>query len=166
MPTNEIVIRLIKSSDNPKVKQLVQTTLAEFGLSGEGYAGVDPELNDMFNAYADDLSAYYVVELDGEINGVGGYAPLTGTQRGTIAELRKMYLLPALRGKKVGFKLIQLCLKEATDKGFSAMYLETVPAMKDAQALYYKNGFEYLDKRLGDTGHGNCEVCMLRSLND
>lgn len=162
---NELVIRLIEPDDNSAVKALVHTTLAEFGLFGDGYAGVDPELNDMYAAYSDDLSAYYVVEFNGEICGVGGYAPLAGTERGTIAELRKMYLSPDLRGKGVGQQLIELCLSEAKAKAFSAIYLETVPAMKAAQALYFKNGFQYIEQKMGDTGHCNCGVCMLRKLN-
>jgi len=163
---NEPIIRLIEAKDNATVKSLVQTTLAEFGLFGEGYAGVDPELNDMYAAYSDELSAYYVVEVSGEICGVAGYAPLAGCVRGTIAELRKMYLLPKLRGQGVGQQLIELCLSEATDCAYSAMYLETVTEMQAAQKLYVKNGFKYLEDRIGDTGHNQCGVCMMRPLHD
>ena len=160
------VIRLIKTKDNAAVKTLVQNTLAEFGLVGEGYAGVDAELNDMCQAYANELSDYYVIELNQQILGAGGYAPLIGTEPGTVAELRKMYFHASLRGQGMGQKLIELCINDAKAKGYQSMYLETVPAMITAQALYRKNGFVQLDHRMGDTGHGNCEVCMLKTLND
>ena len=160
------IIRLIQVKDNPAVKALVQNTLAEFGLVGEGYAGVDAELNDMFHAYANELSDYYVIELNHQILGVGGYAPLMGTEPGTVAELRKMYFHPSLRGQGLGKKLIELCIHAAKAKGYRSMYLETVPAMKVAQALYLKNGFVQLDHRLGDSGHGNCDVCMMKTLHD
>ena len=160
------VIRLIKEKDNPVVKHLVQSTLAEFGLVGEGYAGVDAELDDMYQAYANEFSDYYVIELNHQVLGVGGYAPLAGTEPGTVAELRKMYFHVSLRGQGIGQKLIQSIIKAATAKGYQSMYLETVPAMKAAQKLYVKNGFVYLDGRLGNTGHNNCGVCMLRSLGD
>lgn len=159
-------IRLIQAQDNLAVKTLVHDVLAEFGLSGAGFAGVDAELDDMNEAYSDQLSAYYVIELGGEIHGVGGYAPLLGTTPGSIAELRKMYLKPSLRGQGMGQKLIDLCIAGATAKGYDSMYLETVPAMKAAQALYKKNGFDYLDHRLGETGHSNCGVHMQRILNE
>jgi putative acetyltransferase len=162
---NKPVIRLIEPKDNQQVKQLVQETLAEFGLAGEGFAGVDDELNDMHAAYADDLSAYYVIEVEGQVLGVGGYAPLAGTQPGTTAELRKMYFRPELRGMGLGQKLIKLCINEAQAKGFCDMYLETVEAMKVAQILYRNNGFEYVPKALGDTGHSGCGVRMLRKLD-
>ena len=160
------VIRLIQAKDNPAVKALVQNTLAEFGLMGEGYAGVDAELDDMFQAYANELSDYYVIEVNHQILGAGGYAPLIGTELGTVAELRKMYFHSSLRGQGLGTKLIELCISAAKAKGFRSMYLETVPAMKVAQALYLKNGFVQLDHRLGDSGHGNCDVCMMKTLHD
>ncbi len=166
MSVSEVKIRQIEPADNEQVKKLVLTTLGEFGLFGEGYAGVDPELNDMYASYNNELSAYFVVEYKGEISGVAGYAPLAGTQIGSVAELRKMYLNPSLRGKQVGYQLIQKCINEAIKKGYCKMYLETVPEMKAAQALYVKNGFSYLKQRMGDTGHNNCGVCMVRKLND
>ena len=162
---NEPVIRHITPQDNQAVRQLVLTTLAEFGLHGEGYAGVDAELDDMHTAYDNALSAYYVVEQNGRIVGVGGFAPLQGTEPGTTAELRKMYLAPELRGQGMGEALIKLNLEGAKACGYEGMYLETVAEMKAAQALYLKHGFAYLEERMGDTGHSNCAVVMWRSLH-
>lgn len=162
---NEFKIRSIKPDDNQSVKRLVLETLAEFGLDGAGYAGVDIELEDMYSAYNNELSAFYVIEKAAVIYGIGGYAPLLGTQPGTIAELRKMYFQPALRGMGMGQRLIELCIKQATKVGYQTIYLETVPTMKAAQSLYLKNGFKYLEQRLGDTGHSKCHVYMSRALN-
>ena len=164
-PSSTYLIRLIERRDNPAVKDLVLKTLAEFNLHGEGYAGVDDELEDMYSAYKHHLSAYYVVEYhDGQIQGVGGYAPLLGTEPGTIAELRKMYLSPQLRGQGIGQRIIEICINAATEKSYQSIYLETVPSMKAAQKLYLKNDFEYLKHRLGHSGHNNCDVCMMRKL--
>ncbi len=164
-PMTEPLIRLIEPKDNQQVKRLVQETLAEFGIVGEGFAGVDPELEDMHAAYADELSAYYVIEVNGEVLGVGGYAPLAGTEPGTTAELRKMYFRPQLRGMGLGQKMIELCIQGARKAGFNEMYLETVEGMKAAQKLYVKNGFTYLDCAMGDTGHTGCGVRMLKELH-
>lgn len=163
---NDPQIRLIQPNDNDSVRKIVHETLAEFGLHGDGFAGVDDELNDMYTAYNKPLSAYYVVEIDSEILGVGGFAPLEGTETGTIAELRKMYLKPQLRGQGMGQKLIEICIKNAKENDFKIMYLETVPTMKAAQALYLKNGFEFSDKRMGNTGHSKCNVHMSKTLNE
>lgn len=162
----EPLIRLIQPADNQAVKALVLDVLAEFGLFGEGFAGVDAELDDMYAAYNNALSDYYVVEFGQQIQGVAGIAPLTGTEPGTVAELRKMYLTAALRGKGLGQKLITACIQAAREKNYQSIYLETVPEMQAAQKLYQSNGFNYLTGRLGDTGHNSCEVCMLKKLND
>jgi len=161
---SERSLRLIRPEDNSLVKSLVRNTLAEFGLAGEGYAGVDAELDDMFSAYNNALSAYYVIDCGGAIQGVGGFAPLLGSENDAIAELRKMYFVSDLRGQGWGHKLIELCLNEAKKRGFTAMYLETVPDMQVAQKLYLKHGFGYISERLGETGHHHCEVSMLKRL--
>jgi len=162
----KVDIRLIKPDDNQAVKDLVLETLAEFGLFGAGFAGVDTELEDMFSSYNNDLSAYYVVEQNNQVLGAAGYAPLIGTEPGTIAELRKMYLLPTLRGLGVGQKLIEICMTAAKEKKYQSMYLETVNEMQTAIKLYKRNGFFCLQNRLGNTGHDNCGVTMQKVFND
>ena len=99
----------------------------------------------------------------GTIVGVGGYAPLAGTD-GDICELRKMYLLPAARGYGGGRLIMNRCLAGARADGFTTMYLETVTAMTDAARIYRKYGFEYIDGPLGATGHSGCDLFMTRPL--
>lgn len=157
-------IRPIESKDNAKVKQLVHDVLIEHGLSGEGFAGVDPEMDDMYSAYQGNKAVYYVIEQADEIVGGGGFASLAGAEGEGIAELRKMYLRPSLRGQGWGHQLLLRCIEGARQAGFKHMYLETTPAMKTAQKLYLKHGFSYRDTRMGHTGHGGCEVLMSRRL--
>jgi putative acetyltransferase len=44
------------------------------------------------------------------------------------------------------------------------MYLESFPDMKEAIRIYEQNGFTYLDKPLGNTGHFACNVWMVKDL--
>jgi putative acetyltransferase len=60
--------------------------------------------------------------------------------------------------------LIETCLEKAKTIGFENCYLETMPYMDAAQALYKKNGFVNLDKPMGNTGHYSCPVWMLKKL--
>ncbi len=46
------------------------------------------------------------------------------------------------------------------------MLSETMPYMKAAQLLYKKNGFDYLEGPMGDTGHYECGVNMILDLKD
>ncbi len=157
-------IREIEEKDNPIINNLVINTLHEFGAKGPGFASSDEELKDMYNAYQAANKQFYVVELDGEVLGCAGVAPLDGEENSGICELRKMYFDKRLRGQGAGKKLIDLCIEKAKEIGFHTMYLETIPEMKIAQNLYKSRGFDYLDSARGNTCHSACQVFMQRSL--
>ena len=157
-------IREIEEKDNPIINNLVINTLHEFGAKGPGFASSDEELKDMYTAYQAANKQFYVVELDGEVLGCAGVAPLDGEENSGICELRKMYFDKRLRGQGAGKKLIDLCIEKAKEIGFHTMYLETIPEMKVAQNLYKSRGFDYLDSARGNTCHSACQVFMQRSL--
>ncbi len=157
-------IREIQKTDNPIINNLVINTLHEFGAKGPGFASSDEELKDMYTAYQAANKQFYVVELDGEVLGCAGVAPLDGEENSGICELRKMYFDKRLRGQGAGKKLIDLCIEKAKEIGFHTMYLETIPEMKIAQNLYKSRGFDYLDSAKGNTCHSACQVFMQRSL--
>jgi putative acetyltransferase len=156
-------IRLIEKSDNAVIAEVIRLVMTEFKAVGCGYSINDSEVDDMYTAYAPGRSAFYVVELNGRILGCGGFAPLTGAEQDTC-ELRKMYFKSELRGLGVGTRLLDLCLDEATKTGFRHCYLETMDGMDQAQRLYGKYGFKYLDKPMGNTGHSSCGTWMAKKL--
>jgi putative acetyltransferase len=79
-------------------------------------------------------------------------------------ELAKMYLVPEVRGKGLGKRLINECLQFAKDQGFEKVYLETMPELRSALIVYEKTGFQYLPGPLGNSGHFGCSLWMLRNL--
>jgi putative acetyltransferase len=44
------------------------------------------------------------------------------------------------------------------------MYLETMPELTIAVPMYEKNGFQYLEAPLGNSGHFGCAIQMLKQL--
>ena len=60
--------------------------------------------------------------------------------------------------------MIHLCLDFAKANDFQLCYIETMPNMLDAQALYQKVGFKYIDHPMGNTGHTSCPVWLIKSL--
>jgi len=158
-----LYIRPMEKRDNAVVADIIRLVMTEFGAVGCGYSFNDSEVDDMYSAYAPEGSLFYVVELDDRVLGCGGFGPLTGGDRVTC-ELRKMYFLSELRGLGVGTKLLKLCLEEATSAGYQHCYLETMEGMEQARRLYGKHGFEYLEERMGDTGHSSCGTWMARVL--
>lgn len=157
-------IRAIQPEDAPGVANVIRRVMPEFGANGPGFAIHDAEVHDMYSAYTQSRSAYFVI-LDSQqkVVGGGGIAPLSGGDK-TTCELRKMYFLPELRGLGLGQKIMNLCLEAAQKNGFSRCYLETLVSMKQARGLYLKNGFTPLDKPMGDTGHFSCNAWFLKEL--
>jgi len=58
-----------------------------------------------------------------------------------LCEMRRMYLKPEFRGKKIGKGLAQAILGEARRAGYSRIRLYTLPVMKEAISLYHALGF-------------------------
>ncbi len=163
MNTGAVIFRPVKPEDNSELAQIIRSVLTELKVPEKGTTYADPELDCMFETFAGDRAAYLVVEESGKLLGGGGIIHLRGATD-DICELQKMYLLKAARGRGIGRKLLAACLKKARDLGFRQCYLETMSDMKRAQALYLEYGFQYLDERLGNTGHYVCPVWMIKDL--
>ena len=159
----KIDIREIQEKDNHKIKQVLISVMTEFGVPDHGTALQDDELDNMSNAYTENNSIYYVVLADNIICGGAGISKLKGTNK-NICELQKMYFLPNIRGKGIGSNLITKCLDFAKKSQYNLCYIETMYNMIDAQNLYKKNGFVYIDHPMGDTGHSSCPVWMTLDL--
>ncbi|MGA3699387.1 GNAT family N-acetyltransferase [Enterobacteriaceae bacterium TYF_5] len=162
--TSSIVIRAIEEKDNAGIARVIREVSAEHGLTADkGFAVADPILDTLYEVYHQPRSAYWVVEMDGEVVGGGGVAPLAGGD-GNTCELQKMYLSSKLRGKGIAKKIVLQSLEFGKEQGFSRCYLETTDILKAAVGLYEKLGFEFIDKALGNTGHSDCEIRMVKPL--
>ncbi|MGL6006231.1 GNAT family N-acetyltransferase, partial [Aeromonas sobria] len=78
--------------------------------------------------------------------------------------LQKMYFMPALRGLGLGKRLVLQAIDEARALGYQRCYLETTEVLREATSLYESLGFTHLPGPLGCTGHGDCEICMVLTL--
>lgn len=58
-----------------------------------------------------------------------------------IAELKRMYVKPLFRGKKIGLGLLELILKEAKAMGYAKIRLDSMRRMEGALKLYKGFGF-------------------------
>jgi putative acetyltransferase len=156
-----IRIREIKKSDNLLIAEVIRKVFISDNYPKTGTAFADPQLNSMFETYNHPNAVYFVVEQNGNILGGCGINQLENCNE-NICELQKMYFLQEIRGKGIGYQMIQKCLEKATEFGYEKCYLETLSEMLPAQKLYRKVGFEYLKNPLGSTGHTNCPVWMIR----
>ena len=163
MKSTDFIIREIQSKDNAQMATVIREVLLEMGAPKIGTAYEDKATDKMFENFEKPTSFYYVVEHNNKVVGGAGIAQLDNFE-GNTCELQKMYFLPITRGKGLGSKLINTCLEKAKTVGFENCYLETMPYMNAAQALYKRSGFVNLDKPMGNTGHYSCPVWMLKKL--
>ena len=77
------------------------------------------------------MSFYYVVVHHDQILGGAGIFPTEGLPKG-ICELVKMYLSKNVRGLGLGKMMIEKCMETAVELGYTKMYLETLPELKNA----------------------------------
>lgn len=164
MITNSPIIREIEPGDNPQIAQLIRAVLEEHNITAVGTTYTDVGLDSLFEYYDVPRAIYYVVELNKKVIGGGGIIALEGYE-GNICELQKMYFLKEARGHGLGKKMLELCLDRAKEFNYESCYLETMPHMKKALALYEKYGFQYLNSSMGKTGHYSCNVWMLKKLS-
>ncbi|MCC6458834.1 MAG: GNAT family N-acetyltransferase [Saprospiraceae bacterium] len=157
MPNNtRLSIRPIRPEDNAPVARIIRTVMTEYGAVGQGYSIEDPEVDAMYEAYADARSQFLVLETpDGRLVGCGGIAPLRDGDANTC-ELRKMYFYAEARGQGMGRQLVSQLEADARQRGFGYMYLETIAAMQEANHLYRRLGFDSLPGAMGNTGHTSC----------
>jgi putative acetyltransferase len=125
-------------ADMDAIGAFLTEMLSEFGLDLDHY-GVDSDLRSFPESYH---GGYFgLIEDDGKI--VGTYALYPMTQ--SVAEIRKMYLQPALRGQGVGKRMLKFIEEVAREKGFTRLELETATAMNSARALYEMTGFQEIE---------------------
>ncbi|PKF50368.1 bifunctional helix-turn-helix transcriptional regulator/GNAT family N-acetyltransferase [Enterovibrio nigricans] len=154
-------VRRLEPADNAAIANVIRKVSAEYGLTADkGYSVSDPTLDALSECYKPSNAAYWVIEKDGKIWGGGGIAPLSGED--DVCELQKMYIRPELRGRGFARRLAATAMKFAREKGYTACYLETTACLKEAISLYESMGFHHLDAPLGNTGHCDCEVAMLK----
>ena len=154
-------IREIELEDNQEVENLIRFCLKEFGADKEGTAWTDPNLGTFYQLYRADKSKYWVAVQNDKIVGGVGIGPLVGVDR--VCELQKMYTYPEVRGTGIAKQLIDVAHKYAKQY-YEKCYLETFENMKAAQRFYEKNGYQLIEKPLGNTGHFSCDVLYLKEL--
>ncbi|WP_281166066.1 GNAT family N-acetyltransferase [Liquorilactobacillus sicerae] len=157
-------LRQIKTADEPTVKKIIQATLAEFNDAKPNTAYYDPQLASLATYYNSQPTKafYWVVEDQQKVIGCGGFGPFADPQ---IAELQKLYFLPAARGFGLGKKIILASEQKARQLGYQQLYIETFSNLERAIGLYRHLGFRALPQALAQTSHSACDAWFIKDLN-
>jgi putative acetyltransferase len=159
-----IHITTILPAYNAAIAKIIKDALTEFKANKPGTVFFDSSTNDLYTLFSSTPNSVYFIALNNTtvIGGAGIY-PTENLPLAT-AELVKMYLHPNYRNKGLGKLLIEKCLQWAKQQNYKQVYLETMPELKKAVAVYEKFGFTYLPHALGNSGHTGCDIWMIKEL--
>ena len=93
-------------------------------------------LNDQA-AFLTESGRLLLAKEDGEIGGIICLKKI----RDDVSEVKRLYVRPGFRGKKIGEKLISRLIEEARAIGYSKILLDSDPYMSNAHKIYKAMGF-------------------------
>ena len=134
-------IDLIHATQPEHIEQ-AQALFLEYGRSlsfSLCFQSFDEELKSLPGAYAPPSGRLLLARSAGH---AAGCVALRKLEAG-ICEMKRLYVRPGDRGKRLGRLLVERIIVEARIIGYQSMRLDTIEsAMKDAIALYRRMGFE------------------------
>jgi ribosomal protein S18 acetylase RimI-like enzyme len=108
------------------------------------------EVKDLPGEYSEPNGCILLAFHDSTLVGCVGLRPLSSG----ICEMKRMYVRPRFRGQGIGRVLAEEVIAEARKRGYSRMRLDSLPMMREAQALYRSLGFREIDAYRPNPIHG------------
>ena len=162
----KIKIRKIEQKDNIILAKIIRSCFHDFKVKNTlGTVYTDPTTDDLFALFQVPKSFLWVAEADEIIVGCCGIFPTENLSK-DCTELVKFYISNEGRGKGIGRLLLEKTITKAKELGYSQIYLESIPAFSTAVSIYEKQGFVYLEKPLGNSGHDGCNLWMLKEMSN
>ncbi|MEM9276196.1 MAG: GNAT family N-acetyltransferase [Cyanobacteria bacterium P01_F01_bin.143] len=135
----DFLVRDWQNSDRDAAAKVISRVLAEYGLTWEP-TQADQDVIEVEQAYLQSGGEFWVVEFQGDIVGTAAYYPITRGEK--AVEIRKMYLLPRVRGLGLGKYLLHQLENAIANKGFQEIWVETASVLSEAVVLYQKNAYQ------------------------
>jgi putative acetyltransferase len=134
----DFLIRDWEERERTQAAEVIRSVLSEYGLGWEP-DGADRDVLQVEEFYLAAGGEFWVIEHQNQIVGTGAYYPI---HRGEKAvEIRKMYLLPTVRGLGLGKHLLQQLETAIANRGFEQIWIETASVLKAAVKLYESHGY-------------------------
>jgi ribosomal protein S18 acetylase RimI-like enzyme len=125
----------------PDDMDAVRTLLMSYGRSFDFhicFEGFERELSSLPGEYSPPAGRLILAEIDGRAVGVVAMRSLA---HDGAAELKRLYVDPAARGRGLGRRLTEAVVAEARAQGYRKLRLETLSVMASANRIYDELGF-------------------------
>jgi GNAT superfamily N-acetyltransferase len=133
-------IRLLQAAtphEWDEARRLVREYAASLNVD-LSFQNFDAELQHFAAEYAPPRGAFILAEDTGQYLACIGLRPFSAD----VGEIKRLYVVPAARGRGLGRVLVERIIAAAREVGYRSLLLDTLPFMKDAQALYLSLGFK------------------------
>lgn len=148
--------------DLARVRELFEEYQRSLGVS-LCFQGFDAELAGLPGDYVPPRGGLWLASEAGGLAGCVALRPIDGA----AAELKRLYVRPAFRGRGLGRSLAQHAIAHARAAGYRELRLDTLPSMRGAQSLYAALGFRdiapYNDNPVDGVRFMGLELARLKS---
>jgi putative acetyltransferase len=120
-----------------QARRLVEEYAASLNLD-LAFQNIAHELEHLASEYSAPTGAFLIAREHGMPLGCAGVRRFAAGD----GEIKRLYVIPAARGRGIGMRLAQLIVAEGRRLGYARLLLDTLPAMQEAQALYASLGFK------------------------
>ncbi|MBK4730888.1 GNAT family N-acetyltransferase [Oxynema sp. CENA135] len=134
----DCLIRPWQPQDRDRCARIIETILREYGLGWEPQ-GADRDVLEVERCYLQAGGEFWAIEREGEIVATSAYTPIARGNR--AVEIRKMYLLPEVRGRGLGRFLLQQLEAAIVRRQFQQIWIETASVLTEAIHLYESSGY-------------------------
>ncbi len=142
-PAN-IILKIIPAYDHPQEVVALFSEYTNMLIAGDRsfqkYLDIqhyDDEIKDLESKYGAPYGRLYLAYCNEVLAGCIGLRKIDAQN----CEMKRLYVRPQFRGKKIGKQLIQKIIIDAKEIGYTHMLLDTLPFLKSALRIYTDLGF-------------------------
>ena len=145
------------NAEGEAIRKIIFAALLEHGLQPEPNI-TDKDLYDIEGHYK---NHFFGVITNAEDKVEGTFALYN--MGDAVAEIRKMYLPPEVRGLGLGKWMLSFLIEKARNEGYRKLVLETASSLQNAISLYQKFGFT---QHCEENKSPRCDISMELVLDD
>ncbi|MFI4889052.1 MAG: GNAT family N-acetyltransferase [Steroidobacterales bacterium] len=133
-------VRLVQArsiDDWRHARRLIEEYAASLDID-LSFQNFSQELAHLASDYGPPMGCLLLAEEEGDYLGCVGLRQFSPG----VGEVKRLYTVPAARGRRVGRLLADGIVAQARQLGYAQLLLDTLPSMQQAQALYVSMGFK------------------------